>query len=187
MTPRDVAPMARDHIDVMLEQWRQERPELDLSPLGIIGRISRISRQLERQIENTLSEFGLNGWSFYVLAALRRAGPPYQLTPTQLYSSLLVSSGAMTHRIDLMEQAGLVKRIPDPGDGRMVYVTLTARGRTLVDVALERHNASEHDMLAALTVRERKLLANLLRHLLIASEGQEDQSAPRHDKNVAAR
>lgn len=160
----------KDHIDVMLEQWRRERPELDLSPVGVIGRISRISRQLELQIEHTLAGLGLNGWTFYVLAALRRSGPPYRLTPTQLWSSLLVSSGAMTHRIDRMEQAGLVTRVPDEDDGRVLYVTLTARGRTLVDVALEHHNENEHRMLASLSNVERELLAGLLRRLLIASE-----------------
>ncbi|HEX9123182.1 MAG TPA: MarR family transcriptional regulator, partial [Actinomycetota bacterium] len=101
---------ARDLVDRILEQWRRERPDLDTSPMAIIARISRLSRFLERQVEAVLQEHGLNESQFGVLAALRRAGPPYCLSPTALYNSLLISSGAMTNRLERLTAAGFVKR-----------------------------------------------------------------------------
>jgi DNA-binding MarR family transcriptional regulator len=159
----------RDYVDQILEDWAVQRPDLDLSPLGVIGRISRISRRFDRQISRTFREHGLSTWAFYVLAALNRAGPPYQLTPTQLYRSLLVSSGLMTSRIARLEQAGLVTRVPDPTDGRSVLVALTPKGRDLVNAVIEQHNRNEAAMLSPLSPAERNQLAASLRKLLIAS------------------
>jgi DNA-binding MarR family transcriptional regulator len=160
----------RDSVDLMFEQWARERPDLDLFPLGVIGRLSRISRHYELKIEETLAKYGLNGPAFYVLAALRRSGHPYRLSPTELYSSLLVSSGAMTNRIDRLQAAGFVRRVPDPDDGRAVQVALTSKGRRLIDFALEGHNANERRLLQALTNDELQTLAALLRRLLAAEE-----------------
>ena len=158
-----------DYIDQMLEEWSRERPDLDLSPLGIVGRVSRLSRRFDREISKTFRGMGLSSWAFYVLAALARSGSPYQLTPTDLYRSLLVSSGVMTNRIARLEKAGLVKRVPDPKDGRGVLVALTPAGKKAVNSAIEKHNANEQRMLAPLREEERRAIASGLRTLLIAA------------------
>jgi DNA-binding MarR family transcriptional regulator len=162
-------PDGRDYVDQMLDDWARERPDLDLSPLGIFGRISRVSRAFDREIARRFEAEGITRWAFYVLAALARSGPPYQLTPTDLYRSLLVSSGVMTNRIARLEAMGLVKRVPDPTDGRGVLVALTDKGKEAVNIAIEHHNQNEHEMLAPLTADERTAMANALRKLLVAS------------------
>lgn len=174
----------RDYVDLVLEQWAHERPDLDLSPLGVIGRISRISRYFELHIEEALAQYGLNAPAFYVLAALRRSGPPFTLSPTALYSALLVSSGAMTNRIDRLEAAGLVRRVNDPGDGRALLVALTPKGRKLIDFALVGHNENERRLLDPLTPGERDELATLLRRLLTSAAGA---AAGREEKVVTTR
>lgn len=168
-----------DHVDHILEQWKRQRPDLDTSPMAIIARMSRLSRFLERSIQEVLSEHGVNEPMFGVLAALRRAGRPFRLTPTALYNSLLVSSGAMTNRIDRLSQAGLVERIPDSRDGRSILVALTPKGRRLIDQAVAQHVANEHRLLASLTRDERRVLAGLLRNLLLQFEddGEPESSA----------
>ena len=103
--------MNQDRIDHILEQWQQELPQLDASALAVVGRVLRIARLLEKQRETVLSEYGLSLWSFDVLATLRRQGPPYRLKPTDLYGLLMLSSGAMTNRIDRLEQDGIVERL----------------------------------------------------------------------------
>jgi DNA-binding MarR family transcriptional regulator len=162
----------------MVAQWAVERPDLDLSPVEIIGRISRISRRFENQIARSFRAAGLSTWAFYVLAALNRAGPPYQMTPTELYRSLLVSSGLMATRIARLEDAGLVKRIPDPKDGRGVLVSLTPKGRALAGKLLEEHNQREAAMLAPLTRQERAVVASSLRKLLLAAGDRAPAEAP---------
>jgi len=159
-----------DHVDHILEQWSRQRPELDVSPMGIIGRMSRLSRFLEQSIAEVLGRYGLNEPQFAVLAALRRAGPPHCLSPTDLYNSLLVSSGAMTNRLRRLEVAGLVKRMPDPHDGRGLLVALTAEGHRVIDEAVDAHTTNEHRLLAALTPSDRELLVDLLRRLLLQFE-----------------
>jgi len=158
-----------DAIDLVIKQWGVERPDLDVSPVAVIGRISRVSRAFERTIGRTLETFGLNSAGFYVLAALRRSGPPFSMSPTELFSSLLVSGGTMTHRIDRLEAAGLVTRSADPTDGRSTRVTLTDRGKALIEQVMEVHNRNEHALLAVLTPSERERLATLLRKLLASS------------------
>jgi len=160
----------RDHVDHILEQWARQRPELDVSPMGIVGRISRLSRFLERSIATVLARFGLNEPQFAVLAALRRAGPPHCLSPTDLYNSLLVSSGAMTNRLDRLAAAGLVERVPDPGDGRSLLVALTGKGQETINEAVAAHAENEHRLLASLSPEERKQLADVLRRLLLQFE-----------------
>ncbi len=168
----------RDHVDHILEQWARERPDLDVSPMAVIARISRVSRFLERRIGEVLRRYGINESQFGVLAALRRAGPPFCLSPTALYNSLLISSGAMTNRLERLTAAGLVQRIPDPGDRRSVLVALTPRGLELVDEVVAAHVENEHRLLASLTEQERLALAKLLRKLLAEFEDEAQLRAP---------
>lgn len=156
--------MAEDRVDALIAQWRRERPDLDPSPMALIGRALRLARAWSGSIENLFTErFGLQpGW-FDVLSALRRAGPPFALSPTALSESLMITSGGITKRLDRMEGAGLVARRPDPVDRRAVVVELTERGREVVDAAVEAHLANEERLLAGLSARERDTLERLLR------------------------
>jgi DNA-binding MarR family transcriptional regulator len=160
----------RDAVDEILEQWERERPELDVSPMGIIGRISRIARRLDPLLTVVFRSFGLERWSFDVLATLRRSGEPYELTPTQLFSSLMLTSGAITYRIDEMAKTGLVERIPDPEDRRCQRIRLTDLGQRTIDVALAAHLENESRILKNLSARERRALVTLLRRLLLDLE-----------------
>lgn len=160
----------QDGVDLILKQWARERPDLDASPMGVIGRISRLSRIFERELQDAFSSFGLNPGEFDVLATLRREGKPYQLNPTELSKALMVSSGGMTNRLDRMERAGLVTRQPDPGDRRGSQVVLTEKGLRLVEEAVAEHVTNEHRLLSALQKTDREGLANLLRELLLLLE-----------------
>jgi DNA-binding MarR family transcriptional regulator len=160
--------MDADPVDVILGQWHKERPDLDVSPMAILGRMRRLSKYLERSIQETVSDFGLNGGEFDVLATLLRSGQPYQLSPTDLFNTMMVSSGTMTHRIDRLEQADLVKRTPDPSDRRGMLVQLTDKGFNTIEQAVEAHVANGHRLLIVLDEAERKVLAQLLRKLLIS-------------------
>jgi DNA-binding MarR family transcriptional regulator len=152
---------------VILEQWQRERPDLDTTPLGVIGRISRLSRQIERRLEVVYAASGLEpGW-YDVLAALRRAGPPYQLRPTDFAAALMLTTSGTTKRLDRLEAAGLITRRPDPGDRRGILITLTPAGLHLFDAAVERHMTNEHRILAGLTAAEQRQLASLLRKLTL--------------------
>jgi DNA-binding MarR family transcriptional regulator len=162
--------MELDAVDKILEQWHRERPDLDVSPMGVIGRMGRLAKHLERAIQVTFSEFGLTIGEFDVLAALRRSGQPYQLSPTELFNTLMVSSGTMTHRIDRLEQSELVKRIPDPCDRRGTLIELTDKGFNTIDKAVEAHVANEHRILGVLEESEREGLALLLRKFLVSFE-----------------
>jgi DNA-binding MarR family transcriptional regulator len=155
----------RDGVDVILEQWRRERPELDPSPIGVIGRISRLARELEQRLEVVYRRHGLEpGWHD-VLATLRRNGPPYQLRPTDFSGQLMLTSSGTTKRLDRLEQAGLIARAPDPDDRRGTLITLTAAGHQLIDAVTEAHLDNERELLGALTADERRRLAGLLRKL----------------------
>lgn len=154
-----------DHVDHILKQWAQERPDLDATPMAIIGRISRLSRVHERAIADTLRTFGLGPDEFDVLATLRRSGSPYQLNPKHLRQSMMITSATMTHRLDKLEQRGLIRRNSDPSDRRGIMVQLTAEGTDLVDSALEAHLATESQLVAHLPQRDRTQLAQLLRDL----------------------
>jgi DNA-binding MarR family transcriptional regulator len=157
-------------VDKILEQWQRERPDLDVSPMEVMGRIPRLAKHLDRSIQETVSEFGINPGDFDVLATLRRSGPPYQLSPTDLFNTLMVSSGTMTHRVDRLEQADLVKRIPEPRDRRGMLIQLTDRGFNTIEKAVEAHVANGHRLLSVLDEAERKILAQLLHKLLISFE-----------------
>jgi Transcriptional regulators len=160
-----------DKVDYILAQWRQEFPELDISPMGIVGRVSRLALIIEQRLATTFKDFGLTNWGFDVLATLRRSGPPYQLSPTELFNTMMVSSGTMTNRIDHLEQLKLVKRRPDLHDRRALLIELTPEGRALVDSVLVEHLANEQKILQALPLQEQEQLATLLRKLLASIEG----------------
>jgi DNA-binding MarR family transcriptional regulator len=159
--------MNRDAVDGMLAQWREQRPDVDTSPIGIVGRVSRAARLLERRLADNYDRYGLQGWEYDVLATLRRAGEPYRLTAGQLVASSMVTSGAITNRIDRMAGRGLVTREVDPANRRSVLITLTPAGRQLVDEVVVAHAAHEAGLLSALSVRQREQLAGLLRTLLV--------------------
>jgi len=161
--------LENDSVDVILQQWKRERPDLDASPMGIIGRISRLERKIDVKLGATFRKFGLERWSFDVLAALRRSGRPHRLTPTELFKSLMLTSGAMTHRIDCLEELGLVERQEDPADRRGTLVALTRKGKALIDRSVVAHVQTEAEMIKVLRLEERKLLASLLRKLLQVS------------------
>jgi DNA-binding MarR family transcriptional regulator len=156
-----------DSVDQILEQWSRERPDLDCSPMGIIGRITQLQREVYLAQRATFARHGLDAPSFDVLAALRRAGEPYQLTPTALMRSALVTSGAITQRLDRLEEKGFITRERSRADGRAVVVTLSAAGRAALDAALPDHLETERALLAGLPVEDRELLAGLLRRLLV--------------------
>lgn len=158
----------RDHVHHVIEQWRREVPKLDRSPFGVIGRISRLAQLLQAELEPVFAAHGLSGGEFDVLAALRRAGGPYRLTPTELSRVLIVTSGGMTKRLNALERRGLIRRQPDARDGRSTAVSLTADGKRLVEAALAEHVTNEERLVSALSARDRAQLARLLETLAIA-------------------
>ncbi|MFF7730221.1 MarR family winged helix-turn-helix transcriptional regulator [Streptomyces sp. NPDC008001] len=155
-----------DHVDRLLEQWAARRPDLDVSPMAVIGRLSRLSRIVDAELRRTFASHGLDAASFDVLATLRRNDPPHSLTPAELMRSSMVTSGAITQRLDRLEARGLVSRSPSASDGRSIVVTLTGDGLALIDRALPDHVATEARLLAALTEGERDALATTLKNLL---------------------
>lgn len=168
-----------DHIDLILAQWRRERPDLNVAPLGVLGRLFRAADLADAALAEGLGEYRLQpGW-FDLLAALRRAGEPYELNPTQLMHATLLSSGGMTKRVDRLVDAGLVRRTPDPKDRRGTLVRLTRKGRTLVDKAVETHLANEGRLLRPLKPAERRMLDMLLRTLLSDLESPEASTRTR--------
>jgi DNA-binding MarR family transcriptional regulator len=166
--------MTEDRIDWIVSQWRRERPDVDTNAMALVGRIQRAAAELRPRLDATHARFGLTGESFDVLASLRRAGAPYELTPTQLYTQLMLSSGAVTNRIDRLEADGLVERRPDPNDRRGTRVRLTSRGKQLIDRAVVQHVANEASVLSALTEKEQTQLGQLLRKLLLHLERSDD-------------
>ncbi len=162
---RPAAP-ARDEVDDLVAAWHSERPDLDVEPLQVLSRVSRLARHLDRARRVAFLGHGLETWEFDVLSALRRQGAPYQLSPGALLRTTLVTSGTMTNRVDRLAQAGLVRREPDPQDRRGVLVTLTPAGVARVDAALADLLRSEHALLSGLSEADRQTLADLLRVLL---------------------
>lgn len=159
-----------DSIEALLAEWRRERPDLDPSPFGIFGRIWRLSTSVLGDAEAWLTPLGLTFESFSVIVTLRRSGPPYELNPTALYRESLLTSGAITNRIDRVEAHGLVKRLPDPNDRRGTIVRLTPKGRALADRAIKLHFEALAEMLSDIDGGERDQLAGLLSKLLKAVE-----------------
>jgi DNA-binding MarR family transcriptional regulator len=157
---------SRDEVDDLVAAWQAQRPDLDVEPLQVLSRVSRLARHLDRARRAAFAGHGLEPWEFDVLSALRRQGPPYQLSPGALLRITLVTSGTMTNRIDRLEQAALVARHPDPQDKRGVLVKLTDAGCARVDSALADLLASERVLLRPIPARSRHTLAGLLRALL---------------------
>jgi len=164
-----------DHIDRILEQWRVERPDLDVAALGTLGRLFRAALLADMELAKGLAGFGLQrGW-FDLLAALRRAGEPCQLNPTELMRATLLSSGGVTKRLDRLAEAGLVRRRPDPNDRRGTLVRLTRKGKAVIDRAIEAHVRNEERLLCGLDPAQRRVLDDLLRMLLADLEGDGDE------------
>jgi DNA-binding MarR family transcriptional regulator len=159
-------PLLHDEVDDLVVAWRAQRPDLDVEPMQVLSRISRLARHLDIARRGAFADHGLESWEFDVLSALRRQGPPFQLTPGALLRATLVTSGTMTNRIDRLATAGLVRREPDPRDKRGVLVTLTSQGRQRVDAALADLLRLERVLLAGLNAVDRRKLADLMRILL---------------------
>ena len=151
-----------DHVGRILQQWAQERPDLDVSPMGIIGRLHRLAAVLEEELRPVFAEAGLSDGDFDVLASLRRAGAPYEVTPGELAASTMVTSGAITKRVDRLVEAGLVTRTVSESDARSRLIRLTDQGLRTCDALVERHVANEHRLVAGLSDLERSRLAHLL-------------------------
>jgi DNA-binding MarR family transcriptional regulator len=155
-----------DEVDDIVARWRKERPDLDVAPLEVLSRVSRLAKHLDRARRAAFAAHGLEAWEFDVLSALRRQGVPYQLSPGALLRSTLVTSGTMTNRIDRLAAAGLVRRDKDPQDKRGVLVRLTDAGQATVDAALSALLDRERELLDGLDRRQQTDLAALLRVLL---------------------
>ncbi|TQM29459.1 MarR family winged helix-turn-helix transcriptional regulator [Nocardia bhagyanarayanae] len=154
-----------DAVDLITAHWHRERPDVDVSPMHIVGRITRLSRVLEQDLKRFFAGHGLEFWEFDVLATLRRSGGAEGLTAGALNRAAMVTSGAITNRIDRLAAKGLVERMPCPEDRRSVRVRLTAEGRKLVDELLPLHIANEQRLLDALDAQARDQLTALLRRL----------------------
>ncbi|UWX96879.1 MarR family transcriptional regulator [Arthrobacter zhaoxinii] len=154
-----------DHVGMVLGQWAAERPDLDVSPMAVVGRLSRVSRRFDEQLAATFAQHGLDAASFDVLATLRRSGEPYTLSPKELTASSMVTSSAIAQRLNRLEAQGYVLRSPSSSDRRGKQVTLTDAGRAAVDAALPDHVATEHRLLDGLDGGEREVLAALLAKL----------------------
>ena len=156
----------RDAVDRITGQWHDVRPDVDSSPIAVIGRVSRLSRLVDRRLAANFARFGIEAWMYDVLATLRRSGEPYELTAGDLVRQTMVTTGAITNRIDRLEERGLVER-DRTDDRRKVVVRLTTRGRELVDDVVGEHMATEREILSPLSRRQQADLARLLRSLLI--------------------
>jgi DNA-binding MarR family transcriptional regulator len=159
--------MDRDEVDELVEAWHRERADLDLAPVEVFSRVGRLSRLLDKARRDAFAAHQIETWEFDVLAALRRAGKPYQLTPGALLRQTLVTSGTMTNRVDRLAERGLVERSPDPRDRRGVLVTLTAAGKRTVDGAFESLLTRERALLAHLSDDDHAQLAALLKRLMV--------------------
>lgn len=159
-----------DHVDRLRRQWSRELPDLDTSPMAVLGRVYRLSRLIGPCIEGTFARYGIDRGEFDVLATLRRTGPPYTLTPTQLYAALMVPSGSLTHRLGRLEKAGLVARRPSAQDRRSIAVELSKEGERLVEKAFRADMANELALMARLSDAERTRMAAMLKKLTLAVE-----------------
>ncbi|CDH31050.1 MarR family transcriptional regulator [Xenorhabdus bovienii] len=160
--------MKYDHVDRLLIQWEQQRPDLDPSPMGVIGRLVRVNKIIEQRLQHAFKAHGLSAIEFDILATLRRYNTP--ITPTEMYQSVMLTSGAMSTRIEHMVQRGLIERIANEEDRRSCKVFLTSEGKTLIDNAVESHLENERAILQSLTEEQQEQIAILLRHWLLTNE-----------------
>ncbi|MFI6291135.1 MarR family winged helix-turn-helix transcriptional regulator [Nonomuraea sp. NPDC050790] len=155
-----------DAFDGILAAWQRERPDLDLSPIGVFGRLAGVARLVEAAVEEVFARHGLRQGEFDVLAALRRSGPPYRLIPSELAAVLMMSRAGMTNRLDRLEAAGLVERTLDPADRRSFRITLTEEGRRVIDETLTEHAATLARLAAGLSPEDTASLDRITRHML---------------------
>lgn len=174
-----------DHVARLQEAWRRERPDIDTEGMAILGRARRITLLARGPIEAIFTRLGCDSGEFDVLASLRRAGSPYRLRPTELYESLMISSGGLTDRIQRLESRGLIARRPSTGDKRSIMVELTRKGSQLVDAAFTADMQVEKELLSGLSAAERKVLAALLAKLAAQVEGREGRARDKLDNLVA--
>jgi len=159
-----------DEVDRLVAAWARERPDLDVRPLEVLSRVTRLARHLDLARRDAFAAQGLETWEFDVLAALRRTGRPYALSPGRLVAQTMVTSGTMTNRVDRLEASGLVNRLPDPADRRGVRVRLTPVGKDRVDAALAELLDRERDLLEGLSRTDQDSLSTLLRRLVAPFE-----------------
>lgn len=165
----------QDAVDVIIEQWQQEMPRLGAERLALLERLKRCNQLLQPQINPVFEQFGLAAWGFDVLAALRRSGSPYCLSPTELFSELLVTSGTMTTRLGKLEERGWISRHANPDDARSMLVKLTAKGRTLIDKVLAAHVTNVDELLSPLPAGKQKQINEALKQLLdLLEDGPEE-------------
>ncbi len=162
----------KDPVDLIKEQWKLERPELSTNAMETLGRLKRCSVLYQPFLESVFKKFDLSTWEFDVLASLRRSGKPYRLSPTELFSSLMVTSGTMTNRLKNLEKRKLIKRVLNPNDARSNWVALTPGGLKMVDKALVAHVDNMENLLTPLTDEERDVLNRSLKKLLFVFENQ---------------
>lgn len=159
-----------DAVDAILAQWARERPDLDCRPMGPVGRLKRCMMLMEPKVDAIFARYDLVRWEFDMLATLRRAGEPFELSPTQLFSTLMITSGTMTHRLKLLEKRGFITRRENPDDARSLLVALTPQGLALINQVVEVHVANERDLLACLTPEQVNQLDHALSLLMRSLE-----------------
>lgn len=162
-----------DHVDKIVMQWQQERPELDVGPMAVIGRFKRLNAVLTENLARVYSTHGLNAASFDVLATLRRSGKPYALSPSALIEWTMVTSGTMTNRLDRLEAQGLIERRPNPEDGRGSVVGLSKTGFKLIDQVVTEHVANQHRIMSGLSSASLEQLNTNLKTWLSALENED--------------
>ncbi len=169
---QDISERVGDAVDVIVEEWRRERPDLDPTAKEVTGRIVRLASRFQQAYSDTFGPLGLNDGDYGVLAPLRRAGAPHELTPTELAKHRMMTSGGMTAALDRLERKGLVTRVPNPSDRRGSLVRLTDMGRAVIDEAMTKHVLTEQRLVAGLDEHEQAQLSVLLRKLLHAVDAE---------------
>lgn len=170
--------LEQDRLAEILDEWRRVRPELDVTAMRIVPRILRLAYFWDERLQELNASYGLQrGW-LDVLSALRRSGPPHRSPATRLARSVLLSSGGMTARLDRMEEAALIRRLPDPHDRRGVLVELTPAGKKVIDNVIDRQPDIIEPMMSALTRTEQRQLTDLLRRQLLAFERSAGEPTP---------
>lgn len=162
-----------DEVDKIKAQWNRERPDLDVEPMTLIGRIARLREHLSQEHEKVFARYDLNAAGFDVLATLRRSGAPYSLSPGDLMNQMMITSGTITNRVDQLVKAGLVSRQQNPQDRRGMIVTLTPEGLALIDKVVANHVENQHRLVSLLSAEERNALNDLAKTFLERLEREE--------------
>lgn len=163
-----------DDVDRIKAQWAKQRPDLNTDPMALIGRLMRVSQHLSQGMAETFAQFGLTAAGFDVLATLLRSGPPHALSPNQLLSTMMITSGTMTNRIDQLEKQELVERIKSTEDRRSVQIALTEKGRALIDDAVTAHVSTQANLVSTLSTKEHGMLDQILKTYLSLIADQND-------------